>query len=123
MPEKTYEDGAVMKIRYLIAITLLFCMTTPSFATIYKWTDEKGSTNYTDDIKNVPEQYQENAKDFDKIDQEGSITYDPEFGVTKKQKSNKEPYYKRFLRELEEESEERAKADKKKKVILYMTDW
>jgi len=98
-------------------------MTTPSFATIYKWTDEKGSTNYTDDIKNVPEQYQEKAKDFDKIEQEGSITYDPEFGVTKKQKSNKEPYYKRFLRELEEESEERAKADKKKKVILYMTDW
>ena len=108
-----------MLLRYLIGISILFYFTSPVYATIYKWTDEKGEVHFTDDQKKIPEKHKENAKDFDKIEKQGSVTYDPTFGTAEEQKSGKEPFWKRFLRE----EEKQAKKAVKPKVVLYMADW
>jgi hypothetical protein len=120
---KRSRKGVLMKIAYLVVLMLLLSNTSPSFATLYKWTDDQGQIHYTDDIKKIPEKHKVKAKDFDKIEQGGSVTYDPNFRATEKKTGDEEPFYKKFLRQLEEEKQERARAENKENVILYMTDW
>lgn len=108
-----------MKVSYLVVFTLFLVLCGPSYATIYKWVDSRGQVHYTDDPKKIPENYKENAKDFDKIEKKGSVTYDPALGASTPKKSEGEPFWRRFLKQ----EEERAKAEKEHKVILYMADW
>jgi hypothetical protein len=107
------------------AVVFLFCTVSSASAVIYKWTDESGVTHFTDDQKKIPDKYREKAVDFDQVESKGSVTYDPNFGKTSAPtQGEKEPFYKRFLRQLEEERIKREKASAKKpEVVLYMTDW
>lgn len=104
-------------------ITFLFCATSAAVAGIYKWTDDQGGVHYTDDQKNIPEPYRDKAVDFDEAEGGGSVTYNPELGVSTPQKEGEEPYYKRFLREEEAERIRKAEVDRKPQITLYMTDW
>jgi hypothetical protein len=92
-------------------------------AEIYKWTDDQGVVHYTDDHKNIPAKYLDQAVDFDKTEPGGSVTYDPSPVAPTVDKSGEEPFYKRFLRTLEEERIQRAAVARKPNVTLYMTDW
>ncbi len=112
-----------MRIYYFIIIALLFCLTSPSYATIYKWVDNHGETHFTDNLEKIPERSREKAKDFDKIEHQGSVTYDPELKSPEPQEpqTGEEPFWKRYLQQ--EEEKEQAKRSKETKITLYMTDW
>ncbi len=108
-----------MRLCYLVVIALLFCLTSQSDATIYKWVDDQGETHFTDDPEKIPENAKEKAQDFDKIEHKGSVTYNPEFTPQEEKQTGEEPLWKRFLRE----EEEQAKAAKEPQITLYMADW
>jgi hypothetical protein len=112
-----------MKHLLFSTITLVFFLSTPAFGEIYKWLDDRGVTHFTDDLRKVPEKYRTGAEDFDKIEHKGSVTYDPSLGKPSAAAAQGEPFYKKFLRQLEEEKVERSKKSSHGKVILYMTDW
>ena len=44
-------------VSYLGIIILLFVPTYVSGAEVYKWVDDKGTVNLTDDLKNIPERF------------------------------------------------------------------
>ena len=45
----------------ILAVSLFLC--SPSWAEIYKWTDEKGTIHFTTDSATVPEQFKENVEE------------------------------------------------------------
>ena len=45
----------------LIFLVLLILVVPVSAATIYKWVDEKGVANFTDDYDKIPPSYRENS--------------------------------------------------------------
>src|SRR4030067_2000013 len=53
------KGGMKMKriVSYLGIIILLFVPTYVSGAEVYKWVDDKGTVNLTDDLKNIPERF------------------------------------------------------------------
>lgn len=112
-----------MKHLLLSTITLFFFLSTPALGEIYKWMDDRGVTHFTDDARKIPEKYRGKAEDFDKIEHKGSVTYDPTLGKPSASAAQGEPFYKNFLRQLEEERVERSKNSPHDKIILYMTDW
>lgn len=107
-----------MRLAYLIVIASILALAVPSYSAIYKWVDGHEQVHYTDDLKKVPERFREKARDFDTIEQKGSVTYDPALGASSPETAE-EPFWKSFLRQ----EEERTKVAKKPKVILYMADW
>jgi hypothetical protein len=109
-----------MKRCNLIIIALLFCLVSPSDATIYKWVDDHGETHFTDDPGNIPEKAKEKAQNFDKIEHKGSVTYDPDVKSPEPQ-TGEEPFWKRYLQQ--EEEKEQAKRSKEPEITLYMADW
>ena len=57
----------------LFAFLLLFVLVTPvSAATVYKWVDEKGVVNFTDDLNNVPSAYQNQVEVKEYLTEGGS---------------------------------------------------
>ncbi len=113
-----------MKHLWFSSIALLLLLNSPALGDIYKWMDDRGVTHYTDDLKKIPEKYRSGAEDFDQIEHGGSVTYDPSLGKPSASAADgQEPYYKKFLRQLEEERAERSKKASHGRVILYMTDW
>jgi len=106
-----------MRLHPFLAILLLVAFASASQAVIYKWVDHQGEAHFADAPDKIPEAYRSQAVDFDQVDAQGSVTYDPNFG-------KKAPFYKRFLRQINELQEERVEAAAKSpEVILYMTDW
>ena len=50
-------------MRKLLILLILFTFTVPAYAaTIYKWVDEKGVVNFTDDYNNVPSSYRDRVE-------------------------------------------------------------
>ncbi|MDX1763291.1 MAG: DUF4124 domain-containing protein [bacterium] len=112
-----------MKRVCFLMITFLFCVASSAVAGIFKWTDDQGGVHYTDNEKNIPEPYRDKAVNFEETERGGSVTYNPELGVAAPLKEGEEPYYKRFLREVEAERIAKEEAARKPQVTLYMTDW
>ena len=49
-------------VKYLIFLTsILIILTTPAFAEVFTWTDDKGTTNFTDDSTKIPAKYRNKA--------------------------------------------------------------
>ncbi len=109
-----------MKHLFFSIITLFFFLSTPALGEIYKWLDDRGVTHFTDDLRKVPDKYRGSAEDFEKTEHRGSVTYDPSLGKPTTAASQGEPFYKKFLRQLEAERSEKSTHGR---VILYMTDW
>jgi hypothetical protein len=56
------QKGEKMKKAILILSFLVFA--SPAWAIIYKWTDQKGTTNFTDNQDNVPPGYRDSAQEI-----------------------------------------------------------
>ncbi len=55
-----------MKITILcVLISMVFI--TPSYGDMYKYVDEKGTVHFVDDISKIPEKYQPDAEDCEKL--------------------------------------------------------
>ncbi len=53
----------VVKMRKVLILLILFTFTVPAYAaTIYKWVDEKGVVNFTDNYNNVPSSYRDRVE-------------------------------------------------------------
>lgn len=48
-------------IRYLIALLVLL-IAVPAFADIYRWVDERGTVNFTEDFSKIPAKYRKRVK-------------------------------------------------------------
>lgn len=107
----------------LFVLSATFCFASVAVAGIYKWTDDQGGVHYTDDRKKIPAAYRDRAVDLDQVEGGGSVTYNPKLGVSSPQEEGQEPFYKRYLRELEAERIQKAEATRQPHVTLYMTDW
>jgi hypothetical protein len=106
-----------MKRYLLLVLPLLLTFASSTQAVIYKWIDHQGEAHFADALEKIPEIYRDQAIDFNQVDTQGSVTYDPNFG-------KKKPYYKRFLQQLDDLQEKSIEVTAKPpKVILYMTDW
>ncbi len=52
-----------MTRKILILLTLLWCASAlSSYATVYEWMDDKGGSNFTDDLDKVPPKYRQKVK-------------------------------------------------------------
>lgn len=47
---------------FLLCVTLLAFLTSPSYAEMYKWVDDKGTVHFTDDLSAIPEKFRESAE-------------------------------------------------------------
>ncbi len=51
-------------MKKIILILSFLVFASPAWATIYKWTDQKGTTNFTDNQDNVPPGYRDSAQEI-----------------------------------------------------------
>jgi hypothetical protein len=66
-------EREVVNMTKFMAFMLLFVLVTPvSAATIYKWEDEKGVVNFTDDFNNVPSAYRDQVEVKEYLTEGGS---------------------------------------------------
>ncbi len=83
-------DYIDMKIVFLLFSLFIFMMGRPSFADVYRWTDDNGYAHFTDDITQIPEKYR---KAVEKIGPEvGEAGGESELSSKKKE----EPYKDRL---------------------------
>ncbi len=113
-----------MKHLILWTLALFFFLSTAALGEIYKWVDDRGVTHFTDDLRKIPDKYRGDAQDFEKTEHRGSVTFDPTLGKPAATATQEEPFYRKYLRQIEEE-ERVAKREQSShdQVILYMTDW
>jgi hypothetical protein len=68
-------EREVVNMTKLLLFLLLFVLVTPvSAATVYKWVDEKGVVNFTDDLNNVPPAYQNQVEAKEYLTEVGSAS-------------------------------------------------
>lgn len=48
--------------RIALLIIFLIALTSPGYAEMYKWVDEKGTIHFTDDLSSIPEKYRPDAE-------------------------------------------------------------
>jgi chromosome segregation ATPase len=106
-----------MRIRRYCWIVLVFFFVLPPFSfsgEVYRWTDERGTVHFTDDLSNIPEQY---------LDQviKGKSPEEPSKKDEKKDKTEKEKpkkdesqdRVKKYLKDIDKKIEEKKKLEKR----------
>ena len=63
----------VVGMKNLLILLILFMFTVPAYAaTIYKWVDDKGVINFTDDYSKVPSAFRNRVKTEEFVQQKGN---------------------------------------------------
>lgn len=66
--------------RIIISALILVLLSGPSFAEIYKWTDDKGGVHFTEDSSTIPEKYKNQAEQRETPPPEPSRPSTPQTG-------------------------------------------
>ncbi|HUL20237.1 MAG TPA: DUF4124 domain-containing protein [Thermodesulfobacteriota bacterium] len=82
------------KIQFVAALVFLlfpmFLMPQMSFAQVYKWVDEKGVTHFTDDMTQVPRQFQPKAERIEVPPEKEDTKMEGELTPNKKEDTQKD---------------------------------
>ena len=74
----------------LLPCFLVFLVAQVSFSQVYKWTDEKGVTHFTDDISQVPGEFRPKAASIEAIQEREETKLEGESATAKKEGSYKD---------------------------------
>jgi hypothetical protein len=78
-------------MKRILSVTLfIFLISQISFAQVYKWTDEKGVTHFTDDITQVPEKYRPKSERVEIPEEKEETKVEGELTPKKKEETHKD---------------------------------